>query len=114
MGAGSPAARCLLLLLAVVTGSCRAHIAIPLRVSAPIAPNSSLAPTTPTLLKRSGNDGLALASDPAGPVNFMAMVENLQGDSGRGYYLELLIGTPGQKVGRGSLLLLLLLQANWE
>ncbi|XP_062983625.1 beta-secretase 2 [Elgaria multicarinata webbii] len=28
----------------------------------------------------------------------MAMVDNLQGDSGRGYYLELLIGTPPQKL----------------
>ncbi|NXF24755.1 BACE2 secretase, partial [Rhodinocichla rosea] len=41
-------------------------------------------------------DGLALASDPGGTLNFLAMVENLQGDSGRGYYLEMLIGTPPQ------------------
>ncbi|NXO42156.1 BACE2 secretase, partial [Locustella ochotensis] len=40
--------------------------------------------------------GLALASDPGGSLNFLAMVENLQGDSGRGYYLEMLIGTPPQ------------------
>ncbi|NXA35777.1 BACE2 secretase, partial [Eudromia elegans] len=41
-------------------------------------------------------DGLALASEPAGALNFLAMVENLQGDAGRGYYLEMLIGTPPQ------------------
>ena len=49
-------------------------------------------------------DGLALALEPAGgAANFLAMVDNLQGDSGRGYYLEMLIGTPPQKVGRYAL-----------
>lgn len=43
-------------------------------------------------------NGLSLASDPAGIVNFLDMVNNLQGDSGRGYYIEMSIGTPGQKV----------------
>lgn len=44
-------------------------------------------------------DGLALALEPAGgAANFLAMVDNLQGDSGRGYYLEMLIGTPPQKL----------------
>lgn len=42
--------------------------------------------------------GLSLASDPAGTVNFLDMVNNLQGDSGKGYYIEMSIGTPGQKV----------------
>lgn len=42
--------------------------------------------------------GLSLASDPTGTVNFLDMVNNLQGDSGRGYYLEMSVGTPGQKV----------------
>lgn len=44
--------------------------------------------------------GLSLASDPAGSVNFLNMVENLEGDAGRGYYLQMLIGTPGQTVSR--------------
>lgn len=45
-------------------------------------------------------DGLAFALEPSGgAANFLAMVDNLQGDSGRGYYLEVLIGTPPQKVG---------------
>ncbi|CAH2219124.1 beta-secretase 2 [Pelobates cultripes] len=39
--------------------------------------------------------GLSFASDP-GQIDFLAMVDNLEGDSGRGYYLELLIGTPPQ------------------
>ncbi|KAF4020620.1 hypothetical protein G4228_012283 [Cervus hanglu yarkandensis] len=44
-------------------------------------------------------DGLALALEPAGSAaNFLAMVDNLQGDSGRGYYLEMQIGTPPQKL----------------
>lgn len=42
--------------------------------------------------------GLSLASDPTGAVNFLDMVNNLKGDSGRGYYIEMSIGTPGQKV----------------
>ncbi|KAF7692718.1 beta-secretase 2 [Silurus meridionalis] len=46
----------------------------------------------------SGDSGLSLASDPAGNVNFLSMVENLDGDSGRGYYLQMVIGTPGQKL----------------
>ncbi|XP_053507508.1 beta-secretase 2 isoform X1 [Ictalurus furcatus] len=41
-------------------------------------------------------DGLSLASDPAGNVNFLSMVDNLEGDAGRGYYLQMVIGTPGQ------------------
>lgn len=46
----------------------------------------------------SDGKGLSLASDPTGTVNFLDMVNNLQGDSGRGYYLEMSVGTPGQKV----------------
>ncbi|XP_038616061.1 beta-secretase 2 [Tachyglossus aculeatus] len=56
----------------------------PLRVS-PCRPASLPAP------------GLALALEP-GATNFLAMVDNLQGDSGRGYYLEMLVGTPPQKM----------------
>lgn len=40
--------------------------------------------------------GLSLASDPAGTVNFLDVINNLKGDSGRGYYMEMVIGTPGQ------------------
>ncbi|XP_077063732.1 beta-secretase 2 [Siphateles boraxobius] len=40
--------------------------------------------------------GLSLASDPAGIVNFLDMINNLKGDSGRGYYMEMAIGTPRQ------------------
>ncbi|XP_037534059.1 beta-secretase 2 [Nematolebias whitei] len=47
---------------------------------------------------KSDGDGLSLASDPAGTVNFLDMVNNLQGDSGRGYYLEMSLGSPGQKL----------------
>lgn len=42
--------------------------------------------------------GLSLASDPAGIVNFLDMINNLKGDSGRGYYMQMAIGTPGQTV----------------
>uniref|UniRef100_A0A3Q3VT25 Peptidase A1 domain-containing protein n=1 Tax=Mola mola TaxID=94237 RepID=A0A3Q3VT25_MOLML len=46
----------------------------------------------------SDGNGLSLASDPTGTVNFLDMVNNLQGDSGRGYYIEITIGTPGQQL----------------
>ncbi|XP_054983348.1 beta-secretase 2 isoform X1 [Sorex araneus] len=63
-----------------------APLALPLRVAAARSPRP--APRAP---------GLALALEPAGgPVNFLAMVDNLQGDSGRGYYLEMQLGTPPQ------------------
>ncbi len=42
--------------------------------------------------------GLSLASDPAGIVDFLDMINNLKGDSGRGYYMQMVIGTPGQTV----------------
>ncbi|KAK7882900.1 hypothetical protein WMY93_029074 [Mugilogobius chulae] len=35
---------------------------------------------------------------PTGQVNFLDLVNNLQGDSGRGYYIEMAIGTPAQTV----------------
>lgn len=56
-----------------------------------------LAPLRQVALTSDGN-GLSLASDPTGTVNFLDMVNNLQGDSGRGYYIEMSIGTPAQKV----------------
>ncbi|XP_054037714.1 beta-secretase 2 isoform X2 [Rissa tridactyla] len=104
-GMGKPlAAPGLLLLLAGTAGLCRAFFSLPLRVSHPAAPGGS--PPAPVVLRpgsgsrqqdpQGGADGLALASDPVGTLNFLAMVENLQGDSGRGYYLEILIGTPPQ------------------
>ncbi|KAM6293824.1 beta-secretase 2 isoform 3-T3 [Porphyrio hochstetteri] len=102
---GTPlAAPVLLLLLAGTAGLCRAFFSLPLRVSHP-APRGGSPPAPVVLRPGSGTrqqdnlggaDGLALASDPGGALNFLAMVENLQGDSGRGYYLEMLIGTPPQ------------------
>lgn len=105
----------LLLLVAVAPGRCRTRFAFPLQVSLPVAPNGSVVPT-PVWVKPQGSSGardqeaagLALASDSGSPLNYAAMVDNLQGDSGRGYYLELQIGTPPQKVsavpgwGRGG------------
>ncbi|XP_029528215.1 beta-secretase 2-like isoform X1 [Oncorhynchus nerka] len=61
--------------------------------------NSSLdLDLTPLKLIQASGNGLSLASDPAGIVNFLDMVNNLQGDSGRGYYMEMTLGTPGQKL----------------
>ncbi|KAF5927477.1 hypothetical protein HPG69_016116 [Diceros bicornis minor] len=79
-----------------------APLTLPLRVAA--ATSRGAAPTprpgTPSEPRAvPGADGLAFALEPAGgAANFLAMVDNLQGDSGRGYYLEMLIGTPPQKL----------------
>jgi hypothetical protein len=81
-----------------------APFTLPLQVAAAtshVASSPTPGPGTPVLPRA---DGLALALEPAGSAaNFLAMVDNLQGDSGRGYYLEMLIGTPPQKVGRWAL-----------
>nr|XP_035139181.2 beta-secretase 2 isoform X2 [Callithrix jacchus] len=79
-----------------------APFTLPLRVAT--ATNRAAAPTSgPGTPAERRADGLALALEPAlesaaGSANFLAMVDNLQGDSGRGYYLEMLIGTPPQKL----------------
>ncbi|TKC46002.1 hypothetical protein EI555_012544 [Monodon monoceros] len=74
-----------------------APFTLPLRVAS--ASSRGAAPTPgPGPPAEPRADGLALALEPAGgAANFLAMVDNLQGDSGRGYYLEMLIGTPPQK-----------------
>uniref|UniRef100_A0A8C6AQT1 Beta-secretase 2 n=2 Tax=Odontoceti TaxID=9722 RepID=A0A8C6AQT1_MONMO len=75
-----------------------APFTLPLRVAS--ASSRGAAPTPgPGPPAEPRADGLALALEPAGgAANFLAMVDNLQGDSGRGYYLEMLIGTPPQKL----------------
>uniref|UniRef100_A0A667YP44 Beta-secretase 2 n=1 Tax=Myripristis murdjan TaxID=586833 RepID=A0A667YP44_9TELE len=60
--------------------------------------NSSTDLDLTSLQQTPGGNVLSLASDPAGQVNFLDMVGNLLGDSGRGYYMEMSIGTPGQKL----------------
>ncbi|XP_058041735.1 beta-secretase 2 isoform X2 [Ahaetulla prasina] len=103
------AACVVLLLLLAVAERGRARFAFRLQASSPAIPERTLVPTPVLLKSRSSgrNDsetalpetsGLALASDPGGSLNFLAMVDNLQGDSGRGYYFELLLGTPPQKL----------------
>uniref|UniRef100_A0AAY4EHH4 Peptidase A1 domain-containing protein n=1 Tax=Denticeps clupeoides TaxID=299321 RepID=A0AAY4EHH4_9TELE len=80
----------LVLLVPLLIGAADGLYSIPLKFSAARL-NSSAG-----LDLASG--GLSLASDPAGTVNFLDMVDNLEGDSGRGYYIEMTIGTPAQAV----------------
>ncbi|XP_074069949.1 beta-secretase 2 [Macrotis lagotis] len=85
---------------------------LPLKVS-PVKLNGALPRPPPVTASRAaplGNEsgghprdaaaeGLSLALDPTRElVNFLPMINNLQGDSGRGYYLEMLIGTPPQEL----------------
>ncbi|XP_018408188.1 PREDICTED: beta-secretase 2 isoform X1 [Nanorana parkeri] len=80
------------LTLLALLGGARTMFSIPLRISpALVSQPQSVSTTTAKDIM-----GLALASDPSGKINFMTMVNNLEGDSGRGYYLEMLIGTPPQ------------------
>ncbi|KAM4039471.1 LOW QUALITY PROTEIN: beta-secretase 2-like [Anomaloglossus baeobatrachus] len=82
----------LLLVLGEVCGSGR--FSFPLKISpALVSQPIPVSPASPKDIV-----GLSLASDPSGKINFMAMVDNLEGDSGRGYYLEMMIGTPPQKL----------------
>lgn len=80
----------LLLVLGAVCVSAR--FSFPLKISPALVSQPRLvSPASPKDIV-----GLSLASDPSGKINFMAMVDNLEGDSGRGYYLEMMIGTPPQ------------------
>lgn len=88
--------------LSTVPALAHAPFTLPLQVAGARIHRSSAVPGlgTPELPRA---DGLALALEPARTTaNFLAMVDNLQGDSGRGYYLEMLIGTPPQKVVLGA------------
>ncbi|XP_074497683.1 beta-secretase 2 [Sebastes fasciatus] len=76
----------------------KCYISIPLKIYTGRYNVSSAVDVTQTVVLTADGNGLSLASDPTGTVNFLDMVNNLQGDSGRGYYIEMSIGTPGQKV----------------
>ncbi|XP_067897303.1 beta-secretase 2 [Heterodontus francisci] len=83
-----------LLLLCLVLGVCQSeNLLLPLKIS-PYNGSGEL------LLDRRSplSEGISLASQAAGAVSFISMLNNLKGDVGRGYYLEVLIGTPTQKV----------------
>ena len=77
---------------------CDGHFAVPLKLYLGKFNFSRDVDLTPLQRTPAGGSGLSLASDPLGIVNFLAMVNNLEGDSGRGYYIEMAIGTPAQKV----------------
>lgn len=74
------------------------YFSIPLKIYTGKFSVSSVVDLTPLRRATSDANGLSLAADPTGTVNFLDMVNNLEGDSGRGYYIEMSIGTPGQKV----------------
>ncbi|XP_053728994.1 beta-secretase 2 [Synchiropus splendidus] len=78
-------------------GASQSYLAVPLRLY-PGRWNVSRAAGAAPLRLLAVGDGLSLASDPSGKVNFLDMVNNLQGDAGRGYYMEMVLGTPGQKL----------------
>ncbi|AWO99441.1 putative beta-secretase 2 [Scophthalmus maximus] len=89
---------CRALLLLLWLGASRGLVSIPLRLHAGRRVDVSGAAPLRRVALLSEPGGLALASDPTGAVDFLDMTDNLQGDSGRGYYLEMSIGTPGQTV----------------
>ncbi|NP_001083216.1 beta-secretase 2 S homeolog precursor [Xenopus laevis] len=81
-------------LLVLCAACASSKFIVPLKVSpSEITGTLPVASATPK-----DTPGLLLASDPGGTINFFSMVDNLEGDSGRGYYMELLIGTPPQKM----------------
>lgn len=74
------------------------YFSIPLKIYRGKYNVSSVVDLAPLRRETPDGNGLSLASDPTGTVNFLDMVNNLGGDSGRGYYIEMSLGTPGQKV----------------
>ncbi|XP_026878089.2 beta-secretase 2 [Electrophorus electricus] len=80
-------------LLSLCVGTALSLYRVPLRMFAGKLKSSEqldLGPLKPNA------SGLSLASEPAGLGSFVNMINNLHGDSGRGYYMEMVIGTPGQ------------------
>ncbi|XP_063061018.1 beta-secretase 2 [Engraulis encrasicolus] len=84
------------LLLCLCFSLCSATFSIPLKIFTGKFDSSVDLDLTSLRNAPTSGSGLSLASDPLGIVNFLDMVNNLQGDSGRGYYIEMLIGTPSQ------------------
>ncbi|XP_076138975.1 beta-secretase 2 [Alosa pseudoharengus] len=84
------------LLLCCSFSLCSSMFSIPLKIFTGHFNSSVDLDLTPLRKIETSGNGLSLASDPSGIVNFLDMVNNLQGDSGRGYYMEMLIGTPSQ------------------
>ncbi|XP_067102396.1 beta-secretase 2 isoform X1 [Osmerus mordax] len=85
-------------LLIACFGMSNCYFTVPLKIFTGKFNSSMDLDLTPLQLKQTSGNELSLASDPNGIVNFLDMVNNLQGDSGRGYYMEMSIGTPGQKL----------------
>ncbi|XP_060040684.1 beta-secretase 2-like [Erinaceus europaeus] len=97
MGSRAWALLPLLLPWVLRAGSLSPPLVLPLRVAA--TRGTALEPGTPAARA----DGLALALElgPGAPAaGALAMVDNLQGDAGRGYFLHVLAGSPPQQVGR--------------
>ncbi|XP_029027125.1 beta-secretase 2 [Betta splendens] len=86
------------LVLGVCVGACRCYFSIPMKIYTGRVNVSSVVDLVPVRRATSDAGGLSLASDPSGAVNFLDMVNNLEGDSGRGYYIEMSIGSPGQQL----------------
>lgn len=76
-------------------------IRVPLRQGAR-AEQTSPMPTAATLKRERGNAGKFLArrrrGAAAGGISFVDMIDNLRGKSGQGYYVEMAVGSPPQKV----------------
>ncbi|XP_059824742.1 beta-secretase 2 isoform X1 [Hypanus sabinus] len=74
---------------------CRAGVLqFPLKVSPAYNSSAELLMERRNMLLK----GISLASKPEGSVSFISMINNLKGDVGRGYYLEILMGVPAQKM----------------
>ncbi|XP_043557300.1 beta-secretase 2 [Chiloscyllium plagiosum] len=81
-------------LLLAEFGLCRSeNLLLPLKISTFNGSEEELIDKRSSLL-----GGISLASQSAGTVSFYSMLNNLKGDVGRGYYLEVFIGTPVQKM----------------
>ncbi len=75
-------------------------IRVPLRQGARAEPPPAVAAAA--VNRESGNAGKYLArrrrGAAAGGISFVDMIDNLRGKSGQGYYVEMAVGSPPQKV----------------
>lgn len=82
---------------------------LPLAIRVPLQQGARASPAAPPLPPAAAERGSARHSATrrrrgaaAGGISFVDMIDNLRGRSGQGYYVEMAVGSPPQKVSDGE------------
>lgn len=82
---------------------------LPLAIRVPLQQGARTSPPAPPLPPAAAERGSARHSATrrrrgaaAGGISFVDMIDNLRGKSGQGYYVEMAVGSPPQKVSDGE------------